>query len=252
MFYLRRLRTHTKLLIGLTLTLVVMVSWIGFPHYSLMSRATRSDLADTDRSTNSAGESAPRSTSSEPDEATRRRVAERYGQLPLSFEGNRGQTDSQVNFLSRGLGYNLFLTPTEAVMVIHRPSAQPEHTRTPRDSRDVGATRNIAAASTQSVLRMQMVGANPEAQVAGQDQLPGTSNYLIGNNPSEWRTNVPTYGRVLYRDVYAGIDLVYYGNQRELEYDFVVAPGANPDAIRLRFEGAEEMRIDGDGDLCCG
>src|SRR5258708_10348086 len=83
-------------------------------------------------------------------------------------------------------------------------------------------------------VRMSLVAANQMAKVTGVDELPGKSNYFIGNDPAKWRTNVPTYAKVKYQDVYPGIDLVYYGNQQQLEYDFVVAPGADPKAISLR------------------
>ncbi len=96
---------------------------------------------------------------------------------------------------------------------------------------------------------MKLVGANPSPQLTGRDELPGKSNYFIGNDPAKWRTNVPNYAKVKYADVYPGIDLVYYGNQRQLEYDFVVAPGADPRAIRLALDGDEKRRIDGQGDL---
>ncbi len=96
---------------------------------------------------------------------------------------------------------------------------------------------------------MKLVGANPSPDVAGLEELPGKSNYFIGNDPKKWRSNVPHYARVAYRQVYPGIDLVYYGNQQQLEYDFVVAPGADPDAIRLGFEGADEIGLDHQGNL---
>lgn len=152
------------------------------------------------------------------------RVVESFGRLPLSFEPNMGQTNSRVEFLSRGHGYTLFLKPTEAVLSLKRRGAgQP--------------------------LRMKLAGANHAPAVAGVDELPGKSNYLIGNDPSRWRTNIPTYRKVKYKDVYPGIDLIYYGKQRQLEYDFVVAPGADPKTIRLDFQGAENTRIDAKGDL---
>src|SRR5262249_44053119 len=100
-----------------------------------------------------------------------------------------------------------------------------------------------------TVLRMQAVGANPNARAVGRDVLPGYANYFIGNDPSRWHTDVPTYGRVEYQDVYPGIDLVYYGNKRQLEYDFVAPPGASPDTIALNFAGADQVAIDGGGDL---
>jgi hypothetical protein len=97
---------------------------------------------------------------------------------------------------------------------------------------------------------MELVGANEGAQAAALEELPGKSNYFIGNDPKKWRTGVPTYAKVKYQSVYPGVDLVYYGNQRQLEYDFVVAPGADAKAIRLKFDGAEKLSVDGaTGDL---
>jgi hypothetical protein len=94
-----------------------------------------------------------------------------------------------------------------------------------------------------------LAGANPSPHVTGRDELPGKSNYFVGNDPARWRTNVPAYARVHYRDVYPGVDLVYYGNQGQLEYDFVVAAGADPGRIRMSFDGARDIRIDARGDL---
>ena len=98
-------------------------------------------------------------------------------------------------------------------------------------------------------MRMKLVGANPPKLIKGLELLPGKSNYIRGNDSSRWRTNVPTYGTVQYTDIYPGIDLFYHGNQHQLEYDFVVAPGADPKVIRLDFEGVDHMRIDPTGDL---
>jgi hypothetical protein len=103
--------------------------------------------------------------------------------------------------------------------------------------------------TTGGVLRMKLLHANPAAKVTGTDELPGTSSYFIGNDPKKWRSNVPTYAKVKYEGIYSGIDLVYYGNQRQLEYDFVVAPGADPSRIRFKFRGAGTLRIDDRGDL---
>ena len=168
------------------------------------------------------------------DGPSRLRAAEAYGKLPLSFEINQGQTNDQVKFLSRGSGYNLFLTSTEAVLSLHQPGVgeTPEHS-------DKGS----------SVLRMKLVAANPHAKIEGLDQLPGKSNYFIGKNPRHWRTNVSTFQRVHYREIYKGVDLVYYGNQRQLENDFVVSPGAAPEAIALAFEGAKNITVDTAGNL---
>ncbi|MGD0222420.1 MAG: SBBP repeat-containing protein [Terriglobia bacterium] len=99
------------------------------------------------------------------------------------------------------------------------------------------------------VMRMRLVGGNTKGRAVGLDKLPGRSNYFIGNDPKKWRTNVPTYAQVTYQGVYPGIDLVYYGNQGELEYDFVVAPGADPSRIQLAFDGADQLTQDGAGNL---
>ena len=138
------------------------------------------------------------------DEPSRLRADEAYGKLPLSFEVNQGQTDGHVKFLSRGSGYSLFLTSTEAVLSLHRSG--------PGDTAGRGD-------NGPDVLRMNLVGANQHARIEGLDQLPGKSNYFIGKNPRNWRTNISTYGRVYYHEIYKGVDLVYYGNQRQLEYD---------------------------------
>ena len=161
-------------------------------------------------------------------------LAQAYGQLPLSFEANQGQTDPQVDFLSRGSGYALFLTPTEAVLSLQTPTAP-------------GATADQAAPD--AVLSMQLVGASATPQVVGLDQLPGTSNYFIGNDPSQWHTDIPNYAQVEEQSVYPGVDLVYYGNQQQLEYNFTVAPGADPGVIRMAFTGAQSATLDAQGNL---
>jgi hypothetical protein len=161
-------------------------------------------------------------------------AAESYGRIPLSFEANRGQVDGGVDFLARGAGYALFLKPSEATFVLSRRQADAPPGRSGGESK---------------VLRMTLVGADAAASAEGADELAGKANYLVGNDPAEWRTEVPTFGRVRYASVYPGVDLVYYGNQRQLEYDFVVAPGANPRAVSLRFDGADKVEVDAAGDL---
>ena len=166
------------------------------------------------------------------DEPTLLRANEAYGKLPLSFEMNQGQTDAQVKFLSRGAGYNLFLTSTEAVLSLQQ-SRGAGGSQVSRDKASVRATNDV--------LRMKLVGANPTPRIEGSDQLPGKSNYFIGNNPKNWRVNVSTFARVHYREVYPGVDVAYYGNQRKLETDFIVAPGTNPGVIALAFDGANKI-----------
>ncbi|MGH9840431.1 MAG: SBBP repeat-containing protein, partial [Blastocatellia bacterium] len=160
----------------------------------------------------------------EADLATRHRVSERYGKLPLGFEINRGQAGPDVRFLSRGAGYSLLLKSNEAALTV----------RNDEKSATVG---------------MKFLGANLSPKIEGIEKQPGKSNYLIGNEPAKWRTNVANYSKVRYAAVYPGIDLVFYGNQQMLEYDFVVTPGADPNSIALLFEGATRAGIARNGDL---
>lgn len=165
-----------------------------------------------------------------------------FAKVPLSFEVNQGQTDSQVKFLARGGGYTLFLTQNEAILklasVIGRQSLA-KHS----------ALSTQPSATSTAVVRMRLVGANARAAVSGFDQLPSRSNYFIGNDPSKWRRNVAQFARVRYAQVYPGIDVVYYGNQGRLEYDFEVAPGADPQQIGLQVQGAQKVAVDAKGEL---
>jgi hypothetical protein len=166
--------------------------------------------------------------------------------LPLFFEANQGQSDPQVKFLARGSGYGLFLTEDEAVLQLRHASPGAQHLST-------SSRFSVASSQPSSVIRMHLDGANSSARVSGASPLPGKSNYFVGNDPSQWRQNIPQFGRVQYQAVYPGIDLVYYGNQGQLEYDFRVAPGADPSQIALSFTGASARIISGNsadsGDL---
>ncbi len=156
---------------------------------------------------------------------------------PLRFEENIGQVHGadarQVRFVSRGNAYTLFLTSTEAVLVLRQGAGH---------GKDAGKAAPVVA-------RMRLSGANPAPHLAGGDELPGKSNYFLGNDPSQWHTGIPNYGRVMAAEVYPGIDLVYHGNQGQLEYDFEVAPHADPGKIRFVLEGIQGVRTDSRGDL---
>jgi hypothetical protein len=170
------------------------------------------------------------------------RLIANYGKLPLRFEANRGQTGSRVQFVSRGSGYTLFLTSGEAVLALAKPVAKQNSQHPVPEPAKNGA-------SSESVVRLQLAGANTQPIVTQEDELPTRSNYFIGSDPAKWRTNVPNYGRVRYHNVYPGVDLVYYGNQGQLEHDFVVAPGADPSMVMLAVRGADRLQIEPDGDL---
>jgi hypothetical protein len=155
--------------------------------------------------------------------------------LPMAFEPNVGQADQAVRFLARGRGYGLFLTPTESVLVLAPPTGS-------RPAR--GARPGVEPV----VVRMRLLGADPGATVTGLEPLPGRSHYLLGS-PEQWRRAVPSFARVQYTDVYPGVSLVFYGTGRELEYDLVIAPGADPGQIALAFDGIAGLRVDDAGEL---
>lgn len=187
--------------------------------------------------TNSTGSTLPTGAGRTAGARGRPALLQNYGRVPLSFEPNRGQVAAPVQFVSRGRGYGIFLTPTESVLVLNKPV------------RPIGAP-TTAPTTHRAVLRVQLVGANPAAQATPLQPLPGRTNYYKGNNPALWRTGIAHHARVRYDNVYPGVQLVYYGtNQSQLEFDFVVAPGANPGLIRLGILGAASLRLDAQGHL---
>ena len=150
--------------------------------------------------------------------AKKAQLAQAYGKLPLSFEANQGQADKNIRFLSSGGGYSLSLTDSSAVLTLTKPGASNARTgpaigNGPRPAFMEGAGKT-------DIIRMDLAGANRAIRVTGMDPLPGTANYFIGNDPAKWLSGVPTYAKVEYSSVYPGIDLVYYGSQRQLESGF--------------------------------
>jgi len=164
---------------------------------------------------------------------TRARQAD-FGRLPLTFEMNAGQTSPEVSFLSRGSGYTAYLTAGSMVLSLRTGGA-------------AGMT-NPSLTGRASV-QLSLVDAASTPAVVGENAQPGKVNYFLGNDPTQWHTNVPTYGRVRYKNVYPGIDLVYYGSNYQLEYDFEIQPGADPRKIQLAIQGASQIRLDTNGDL---
>ncbi len=180
--------------------------------------------------------------------AQQQNMTRAYGALPLAFEANQGQTAPEVRYLAHGQGYQLFLTNQEAVLSLRQPAAGANSAK--------GASvlalrthRKPNAAVKNSVVRMHFDGANPGAEIAGTKQLPGKTNYFIGNDSTKWHTDVPSYEAVRYQGMYPGVDALFYGRDRRLEYDFVVAPGADSRAIALSISGARKMEIDSHGDV---
>lgn len=202
-------------------------------------------------SAKTAAVAAPSFSSATTSNAERRKVLDSYGKLPLSFIENQGQTAQEVRYTSHGGQYDLFLTKSEAVVALRhtkRYDMSPRHRS--MSIKHIRADRKAAKdATTTTALRMQFENANPNPQISAADKLSGKVNYYIGNDPSKWHVGVPTYSHVKYSQVYPGVDLVFYGNQRKLEYDFVVAPGADPSAIRMNLAGARRLHLSKTGNL---
>jgi Bacterial Ig-like domain (group 3)/Beta-propeller repeat len=167
-----------------------------------------------------------------------------YGKLPLTFEPNYGQTDERVKFVSHTSRYSLFLASDEAVFALKGNS----NNASLYGASHILQTKNVPV-KTGGILRMKLRNANPAAKVTGVDELAGTTNYFMGNDRKKWRTGVPTYAKVKYESIYSGIDLVYYGQQQRLEYDFIVEPHADPTQIAIEISGAKQVLQGARGEL---
>jgi hypothetical protein len=184
--------------------------------------------------------------------AARSRVQASFAALPLAFEENKGQTDSQVEYMARGNGYTLFLTANDAVFSLSSASTASRMSTIRRGTQPRANNlhkQNDTQKDSTAVIRMQLAGGNALAKVSASGQLPGKSNYFIGNDPSKWQKDVAHYARVSYQDVYPGINLAFHGAQRQVEFDFVVAAGANPAPIGFHFTGAQRIKTDDSGNL---
>ncbi|MGH9641575.1 MAG: SBBP repeat-containing protein, partial [Terriglobales bacterium] len=209
---------------ALLAVLVLMAAGMAF-HFAGSAPVTTTSAGSTSAGLPSAGLSPVVALAS--DRQSAHPISASSLSFPLFFEPNVGQTDGRVKFLARGAGYGLFLTGDEAVLSLQRPAAK-------------------GLREKSEVVRMRLEGARSSARIQGAAPLPGKSNYFIGNDPAKWHSGVPQFARVEYRRVYPGIDLVYYGNQQQLEYDFRVAPGADPNQITLSFKGASARLESGD------
>src|SRR6185437_13142399 len=184
---------------------------------------------------------------------SRLQILKNYGALPLAFEKNEGQANGRVRFLSRGAGYTLSLSPNEAILSLSEQRGKSLQSLTTKPPKQESQGQPTALS-----LQMRLMGADVNAPISGLNRLPGKSNYFIGSDPKNWHTNIANYAKVECSGVYSGVDLVYYGNHRQLEYDFVIAPHADPSAIRFAIRTSEKptrinhtppLRISADGDL---
>jgi len=167
--------------------------------------------------------------------------------IPLEFEANRGQAPDRYGYVAHGPTYSLGISAGEIALSLHHPQALSQTNALPPV-----LNQQAAEESSASPLYLRLLGASRNATVAGADPKPGVSNYFIGNDPAKWRTNVPHFGTVNIAGAYPGVDLVFYGNPQQLEYDFQVAPGTDPDVIRVAADGARSAILDRDGNLILG
>jgi hypothetical protein len=211
-----------KFVVLIAAVILSLTAIYSFYTHTYQENSFNDNLTQT-ASQNAVENNAPAQTEAE----AKRQIAENYGRLPMNFEPNAGQTDERVKFLARGQGYSLFLTGTEAVLALKK-----------------------AKKDELAVVRMQLDGANASPKIGGLNPTASKTNYFIGNDSQKWQTGVANYSRVKYESVYEGVDLVYYGNGQRLEYDFLVAPNADPDQIKLKFGGVKTAKIEKEtGDL---
>ena len=210
---------------GMTLITWIVTGWRRSLWTALMLLVSLVSAPPKAHAQNTAQTAAARLAAASPSATQKQKLMSNYLHTPLQFEPNQGQTDKQVQFISQGAGYSLFLTSNKAVLSLS------------------------SSAGKKAALEMVVAGGNTLATATGVEPSAARANYIRGNDPTKWRANVPEYGRVRYQQLYPGIDLTFYGNQRRLEYDFVVAPGANPNTIRLQFHGMDRMRLDRSGEL---
>lgn len=225
-----------------------------------------------------------RTTNKQTVKSTGHALLQKYGKLPIRFEANEGQAPPAAKFVSRGQGYTLLLTRSGITLAFEagKKRSAPKSIAlegllndnmtavapllapyflfselvasgdAPHLASTTASNARRVEAQHLTVMRLELLDANPRARATGLNELPGRSNYLIGNNPSKWLTRVPNYASVRFQDVYSGIDLVYHGNPAktgQLEYDFIVAPGGDPSLIKLNLQGAKHLRLDSHGNL---
>jgi hypothetical protein len=185
------------------------------------------------------------------------KVMESYGNIPLAFTLNQGQTDSQVKFTTVGNGCSMFFAPNGTTFLLSRETSQSAAKRAAKKTAgthdEMTPAQNTGPEYESFAVKTVFVGANQNPAVVGEDRLAWNNNYFVGNNPSKWRTDVPNYGKIRLKEVYSGIDLVYYGNKNRIKYDLVVKPGEDPSKIVLRYDlganGGNALSINGNGEL---
>jgi uncharacterized protein (TIGR03437 family) len=236
---------------GLVLTALIGISLAGLFRSQSTFAAFKTAKEIVSKTSNENSFDQSRLESAAPDRREEMRRA--FGRLPMNFEVNQGQADPSVKFMARGHGYQVFLTDREALLALQIAAKTSECGSRIADcnqgSHPQSAFRSFGRNPQSKLLRFKLQNARSASEVKGAGQLQTRSNYFIGNDPKNWRTDIPNYSRVEYVDVYPGVNLAYYGTQQTLEYDFIVQPGADPRQITMSIEGAEKIEVDQNGDI---
>ena len=237
-----RYRLHPSLCRLLPLSCAVLLLW-GFASIVTAAFATVSGNANSDTF----------QTQPPALDRTVRASSNASGRFPRYFLMNQGQADSQVKFLAHGRGSSIFLTPKGLVLSWMRtnPAGAGDGKAAATEAKAEAAPKH-SSLSNQAVLsslHLELAGANPSVKVEGIEELPGKTNFLLGQNPHQWIIDVPRFKKIAYQQVYPGVDLVFYGNEGHLEYDIVLSPGADLKQVKLAFRGTGEIGTNRDGDL---
>ena len=187
----------------------------------------------------------PSFNSSKPDSSQKEKVLEAYGKLPLYFIKNEGQLDEKVKYYEKGLGHAVYFTEDGIHISLTRYKEDKKKGKefvaiSDRTKRPEFETRTV---------KLYFLDSNPKPELVAEGELEGKVNYFVGNDPKKWKSNIPTYKSVWYKELYKGIDVRFYGNQRQLEYDIIVKPGADPYQVKLVYEGIEGLKITDEGNL---
>jgi hypothetical protein len=175
-------------------------------------------------------------------------VVQAYGKLPLSFTENRGQVSEPVRFYISGSRGTIYYTPEEVVYDVVEKTSQPERKR-PGEREPELVSPDTTIRRRGVVVRMKFQGANPSVVLEGVDELEGKVNIFRGKDPDKWKTGIRTFGGIVYRDLYSGVDLSYYGQGGRLSQQLTVSPRGNVEDIAFRYEGADRIRVDDEGRL---
>jgi hypothetical protein len=213
----------------------------------ILSLACGGQKEEAGREVQTAGEKTAREEGAVPPEAQQTQAVQAYGQLPLSFTENAGQVDEPVRFYLRGSRGTVYFTPQEVVYDVVEQTTRSERPRPGEEPEEARPDTTVRRRGV--VVRMKLEDANPDLTLEGVDQLQGKVNIFRGKDPNQWKTNIRTFGGIVYRNLYPGINLAYYGKKGRLAPRLTIRPGGQFDEIAFRYEGADSLYVDDQGQL---